>query len=442
MNRLSVLKIMTLVLFLIVGGVARGEAAAPSAPPIPSCWYSGTCTDKKDRDSACRAAMKEMNDAKKKAIADCRASGIGKSVADCSTKLSDCAEESDIEQPSINFSFMDMGSMSIPSKCSEFSYTDYRSEAKSAKQSVSDAQKTMKDHQKDQSTNEKDYSKKKAELQRSFKEADEKKAEDDLKDQENERNAESQQLDTSEKLKEAMMETQSKILDLQSSKIEAMDTRSLEVSTFNSRVKGKQIECRMKTEDQAKKFKSRSKSADLNLMYQSCMDAFFKEREQGMKKLERALTKIDSEMTKLSNSMTSLQKKEQTLATQAAQAKVDRANKKQQADNAFQRGQAQKYQELVEMDQQMTQDRVQIAEHISQAKAALFQASNELTDIENQKPKSHGGKSTSDAHKAMADWGSQTCSASCKETSLSDACSKMEKTVPSAAKSFGSDSAK
>lgn len=456
MKSLLVLKSMTLVVLLGIGFFHEVKAEISESgckkenklfePAMPPGTYpNGThyketqarCVDNPRADK-CITAMNEMRDSLAKFLDVCTAAGAGDTRAQCSTKLEQCTEDSQIEQPATSFMFSGMD-FSVPTtgRCSRFSYTDYKTEAKTAKQALTDAKKTVDDVKKEQSKNEKDFTKDYNTQLEKMAEAKKENVEQALKAEESERNAEAQQEDTAEKLTEELVDLQSKELALQGAKLEANNARSLELKSFADRVKGQQIRCRMETEERATKFKSKTKKSDLDFGYRSCMLEFIATREKGINKLDSTLDNIRSEVEKIKTKRASLEKKIQRLISQSAQAKADRSKLKGEKEMAALQAQYKANAELDSLSMQMNQERIRIVESLSRATVALNQASNELADIDGQKPQSGTKKAIPEASSAMLTWATKRCEDSCSNisTTLEEKCRAMEKKVPRGVKS-------
>ncbi|MEZ0392672.1 MAG: hypothetical protein ACAH59_10675 [Pseudobdellovibrionaceae bacterium] len=434
MKRISMSKILAVVSMLLGSAQPAISQTAPAAPASAAPGYPSTDPKPQILQSSmesCIAAINKIQESHSKFISECTASGTGRTLKDCSEKLKECEEQGEEEEPlDVNY-FMSSFGIQAPqvasSRCSQYGYSDWKTDLRDLKTTQRDAEKDLRELEKDQGTDEEKYTENKKKIQEAFvqQQKDNEKAKYDA--QEEERSIETQKQKTVNDLKKELRETQMAVLRAQNTKMLLISQRAGQVEDYKLQL----LECKSKTEEYASKLKSNTasslaraqnkgggKTQSIQTFYGVCVKKVLSSRSDQAEAYKGKLVEMDTELTNANDRIKEIQGSLTTLAQQAAQATQDRAIKRQKDQEAFEKEQFQKYQEMVELDQQMTQKRAKNMQAISKAQFKVNEESNNLDQHRSEKPRSKGNKSVNDAQAALEIKNTTKCSFVCDSISI------------------------
>jgi hypothetical protein len=419
------------------------EAPKPAPPPGPAyvdpdaSFVTGYRSDIK----SCQDSIEKLKTAQGKFIGECSSAGVGKTIAVCSEKLAECAEQQDDEEPLdvSNFSNPALGisATSAGGRCSQYSYTDYKNELKDLEQlknqAETDAQKADKDKLKD----DEDYSKDKKRILEEFAKGE--KTFDSLTEEKKKERlkipAERKKIETD--LKDQLVQLNSAILDRQGKKSEEILNRASQVEDYKLQL----LEC----DSQAQKLmtnpdantssslssrlagslngaanKDGSKKKKAQTYWTICVNKVLSTRKTQSVAFDNKIANLDDSLAVAAQKMKTIQENLQLLSQTAALEDQAQASLDEKEKKAFLTEQQQKIAEMTELDNNMKKKTAKNNEIISKATNKVTEKSNNLDKHRAEKPASRGSKARSDADGALETALTTSCQATCSEITIPD----------------------
>lgn len=375
----TLLMSVTLTLFLPVASADEGANAI-------AALLATQGTDRKADD--CRSAVTSFNTAKAQAMSACRSSGGD--LTSCSETLDSCVEESSEE-----LSFAMPLSLDSGPSCSTYNRREYDQAMRDLEREKKDAQREIKDLQQRLSDIEKDYSdeksRKTAEYQEAFVEKDEK----DAEAKEEERAAVAEEQRTLQELERAHAQINIDLTQIQLKRSEILQRRAMEVDEYNLGI----VKCKSDTRKFAKDMRQNtagslkslqsgggSRNADIKAFWEACVNAVLTKRNSEADRAKLLLQQNELEKAALMKQAQDISNQIALFKQTAEQAKNDRAMNAQKAEEAFMQRQQTRLNELVELDQRVSKQKMEMNSSLMQANMELNKKSNEVYSLARQKP--------------------------------------------------------
>lgn len=433
-----------------------GEPAKAAPSPVV---IGGKTADEiaYDKMRSCSEAIGRALKAKSKFMSACKSGGS--SLKNCSEILDDCESNASIENmlkpEAVMASVLGVQGGDVmgggSNKCSEYSYTDYKSELKDLERERKDAQKQIQDLQKEKLDADKDLRKGQRDLQKEVMDAQKDYAQKELDEKEKERDMKKAFQDQERETKQKLRDLQKEIMSSQNEKAVLIASRAGEVEKFQFELSTCQIKAEAEAEAAMKSLRGNTSAGLANKTVVGNVGSAMNLRGQ-KKVLKAQAAKIcmvravahrnaeaqayQSKLQNLEQKITSDQAKMQeeqvaflNLSQQFQQAALDRMKKKGTDDSAFQAQMKLKTEEMQALLTEYQNNQSRIAQAAQEAQSALNQASNKVTTHQKEKPLGRGSKSKRDEMRdAQADYVSVSCKALCTGVpSLDSECDKVEK---------------
>lgn len=351
----------------------------------------------------------------------------------CNKKLSDCAsqesEEQDISASDIFQSgatasgdpaaalFSDMISNDTDDKisCPHYTASSFKDAKEAIQRELDKAKKDLEEKTKALSTMQKEATEKSAKLQTEMIDAKknyEKKAHDDKEQERNERASIKEQRD---KLNASIRETQMQLLSTQAARAAAVGDRNIKIEGYKLELIGCRSTALQKQAENRKNQNTVSSLAtantrgsgsasDVKTIWTTCVNAVLKRRTSESENYRLQMQTLDLKYSHLDLEMRDKQQSLILLNQQEASANKDRLQMKQQEAIDYNQSLAVMNNQQMQMEAQFRQDMNNLSVEIAKAEAEVNSKSNELRDVNKQKPGADTKYTQSDVTAKMTEY--------------------------------------